>query len=278
MAIFPKLRKLKLSNNRRLWERAVAVLAMSQGDTLASVSLKVERSTRTIKKWCTTYLAEGLDTLAQPCAKSQSPESFNIIKTKKDRLIKLIHEPPSLHEINRASWSLRTLGEAYQKFYGQTISISSISEYFRVAGYKFKKARKVLTSRDPEFREKLRRITVTLSQMTSNEKFFSIDEFGPFSVRVRGGVALTSSDEVRTIPQKQKSKGSLICTAALELSTNQVTHFYSPKKNTGEMIKLLMILVQKYRSELKIFISWDSASWHVATFFVTRPAYPLPRF
>lgn len=52
--------------------------------------------------------------------------------------------------------------------------------------------------------------------------------------------------EMKTIPQYQKSKGSLIVTAALELSTNQVTHFYSERKNTTEMIKLLNVLIDNY--------------------------------
>jgi hypothetical protein len=67
---------------------------------------------------------------------------------------------------------------------------------------------------------------------------------------------------MRTIPQMQKSKGSLICNAALELSTNQVTHFYSSKKNTVEMIRLLEIITDKYTTEKRIFFSWDAASWH----------------
>ena len=41
------------------------------------------------------------------------------------------------------------------------------------------------------------------------------------------------------VPQYQKSKGWLILTAALELSRNQITHFYSLKKNTEEMIKMV---------------------------------------
>jgi hypothetical protein len=60
------------------------------------------------------------------------------------------------------------------------------------------------------------------------------------------------------------SKGSLICTAALELSTNQVTHFYSSQKNTREIIKLLTMLIQKYKCERKIYFSWDTASWHAS--------------
>ena len=96
-----------------------------------------------------------------------------------------------------------------------------------------------MTSNDSTYRDKLTKITDTLSNLAQHEKFFSIDEFGPFSVKIRGGTALVAGDVVRTIPQRQMSKGSLICTAALELSTNQVTHFYSKTKNTREMVKLL---------------------------------------
>src|SRR5262249_44791799 len=116
-------------------------------------------------------------------------------------------------------------------------------------GYKFKKAKRSLTSSDPTYRDKLNKIKSTLSHLASTEKFFSIDEFGPFSVRIRGGIALVPADQIRTIPQRQRSKGSLICTAALELSTNQVTHFYSKRKNTEETIKMLETLIAKHRDQ-----------------------------
>ena len=54
--------------------------------------------------------------------------------------------------------------------------------------------------------------------------------------------------EYPTVPQYQVSKGRLIVTAALELSTNQVTHFYSDKKDTGEDIALLRMLLKQYSS------------------------------
>src|SRR4029077_4871381 len=121
-----------------------------------------------------------------------------------------------------------------------------------------------------DYREKLVKITETLSKLAPKEKFFSVDEFGPFSVKIRGGTALVAGDTVRPIPQRQKSKGSLICTAALELSTNQVTHFYSTKKNTSEMIKMLETLVAKYRDQDRIYLSWDAASWHASKAFIER--------
>jgi len=74
------------------------------------------------------------------------------LKAKKINLIKIIHESPKAYDINRSSWSLKTLAGAYHKTHGERISISSISEYFTSAGYKFKKAKKVLTSDDPNYR------------------------------------------------------------------------------------------------------------------------------
>ncbi len=179
-------------------------------------------------------------------------------------MIKIIHQSPDLYDINRTSWSLKSLSEVYEKLYGQTISKSSISKYVRAEGYTFKKARKVLTSPDPEYRTKVNKITDILSCLGPAEKFFSVDEFGPVAIRIRGGKALAHKDQMRTIPQIQKSKGSLICTAALELSTNQITHFYSNKKNTDEMIKLLHMLLKKYANEDCIYFSWDAASWHAS--------------
>jgi transposase len=216
---------------------------------MASICRKLERSAKTIKRWRRMFLTDGLSSLALPSKKAVNKERQALITKKKERLVKIIHEPPSLHGVNRTTWTLETLSAAYQKVYGEGVSRSMVSQYFKELGYKFKKARKVLTSPDPEYRTKLKEITKILSRLGPQEKFFSIDEFGPCAVKRRGGVALVPADEIRTIPQRQRSKGNLICTAALELSTNQVTHFYSKRKNTAEMIKMLETLVTKYRDQ-----------------------------
>jgi hypothetical protein len=153
---------------------------------------------------------------------------------------------------------------------GMPISKGNIHKIIKAAGYKFLKARRVLTSTDPEYREKLQKIIQILANLKPDEKFFSIDEYGPFSIKIMGGRALTPPGEIRTVPERQKSKGSLIATAALELSTNQITHFYSEKKNTEEMIRMLELLISQYRGQARIFLSWDAASWHASKRFVGR--------
>ena len=79
-----------------------------------------------------------------------------------------------------------------------------------------------------------------------------------------GGRKLSGPDDRPVVPQWHKSRGSLILTAALDLSSNQVTHFYSDKKNTDEMIKMMDVLLIKYADRRKIYLSWDAASWHIA--------------
>ena len=81
---------------------------------------------------------------------------------------------------------------------------------------------------------------------------------------MRAGRKLVPPGEVPTVPQWQQSRGSLILTAALELSSNQITHFYSEAKNTSEMIRMLDLLVERYRDRQRIFLSWDAASWHIS--------------
>jgi hypothetical protein len=55
-----------------------------------------------------------------------------------------------------------------------------------------------------------------------------------------------------------------LITAALELSGNQVTHFYSAKKNTTEMIRMMDVLIIRYGDRRKLYLSWDTASWHIS--------------
>ena len=175
----------------------------------------------------------------------------------------LLHSPPSVHGINRTTWSMTDLQRILRE-QGQSISRDLINEIIKNAGFKWRKARVVLTSSDPNYQAKVGNIAMILSKLKSDEAFFSIDEFGPFAVKRRGGRKRVAPGEDYTVPQQQKSKGSLIITAALELSRNQVTHFYSDKKNTQEMIKMMDLLRAQYRHCSTIYLSWDAASWHIS--------------
>jgi transposase-like protein/transposase len=180
-----------------------------------------------------------------------------------DAVFAILHSTPSCYGINRTTWKLADISKIMGNK-GLPISRQTISKIIKNAGYQLQKAKKVLTSTDPDYREKLKKITGILSNLKQKEKFFSIDEFGPFSIKMQGGRSFVPKGKPKIVPQWQRSKGRLIVTAALELSTNQITHFFSEKKNTDEMLKLLSILMEQYKTEDCIYLSWDAAKWHTS--------------
>jgi transposase-like protein/transposase len=184
-------------------------------------------------------------------------------KSVKEAVFNVLHSPPSDHGFNRTTWKIVDLQQALRNV-DIGIGKHAIRIIIKDAGYRWRKARKVLTSTDPKYREKVHHIQSILANLRENEAFFSIDEYGPFSIRARGGRVLTGPGEMPTVPQRQKSKGCLIMTAALELSTNQISYFYSPRKDTGEMLRMLSKLVKEYRHKNRIYLSWDAASWHMS--------------
>ncbi len=261
---FKLLKKYKKSKDKNHWRKAKAIIDITKGQSKGKVAKNVEVSIKTLKKWVKTINHKGVHELFKKKKGKVSKEIQDKIRLKKNRIIEILHQPPHLFDINRTSWSQASLAKVYKKQFNESISTSMISKYLKDEGYVFKKARKVLTSTDPKFREKLAEITKILSNLKSDEKFFSVDEYGPFAIKIQGGRTYTQKDDLNTYPQLQRSKGSLILTAGLELSTNQMTYFYSDKKNTDEMIKLMYILLKEYKDQKSIYLSWDAASWHIS--------------
>ena len=250
-------------SSRRKKLRSLIVIFHLYGISPSMIADGLSIYPRTVKRYVLKYKRAGLSAVFPPrkkCRKAENPEY-------QQTLFSVLHAPPKEHGFNRTTWRVRDLATTMARI-GKPIGKNQIGKIIRGAGYRFLKAREVLTSNDPDYREKLDHIQRILSGLEETECFFSIDEFGPVAVKQQGGRRLVGPGEYPTIPQFQKSKGSLIVTAALELSTNQVTHFYSGGKNTDEMIKLLKILLKKYRRCSRLYLSWDAASWHESKRFV----------
>lgn len=240
--------------------RAIIIIASLKGISKSTISQFLIIDNRTVTDILRQYNINGIDgVLSFREGRLRKHEQLKY----KDALFSILHSPPCEYNINRTSWTMKDLHRIMQEE-GVAINKHSIRKIIKDAGFKFRKAKKVLTSTDPEYREKLILITKILSNLKDTECFFSIDEYGPFAIKKKGGLALTDPEKQRIIPQWQKSKGSLILTGALELSSNQFTHFYSDKKNTTEMIKLLHILIAQYKTKKRIYFSWDAASWHAS--------------
>ncbi|MFM0152880.1 IS630 family transposase [Paraburkholderia sediminicola] len=239
--------------------KVLCVLADAAGFSLHEIARHLTISRNSVRKYVEVFRAGGIDALFARRRRACMADD----EVLRNALFTLLHEPPSASGINRTSWKLDDLRCVLEKR-GHRIGTATISKIVRSAGYRWKSAKVVLTSNDANYEEKLAHIRDILGNLQPDERFFSIDEFGPFAVRMKPGRRLTEPGAQPTVPQWQKSKGCLIITAALELSSNRITHFYSEAKNTDEMMRMARMLLEQYRDARKLYLSWDAASWHLS--------------
>lgn len=237
----------------------VAAMAKEVGFSDHAIAQHLGLARGTVRTHLAAFAAGDVDTLLQRKLRPHKADDDDFKKA----LFGLLHEPPSLSGYNRTSWRLEDLQKALAKR-GKPACRDVIRQAIRKAGFRWKAAKVVLTSTDPEYREKLAHVQDVLSNLGDDERFFSVDEYGPFAVKAKAGRLLAGPDEHPSVAQWQKSKGWLILTAAVELSRNRVTHFYSRAKNTTEMIRMATMLLEEYAGMRTLYLSWDAASWHLS--------------
>jgi transposase len=258
---YATLLKWRESNDKRLWEKAVTVLE-NRNLSLEEIAEKIERPVNVLRRWIMAFNHRGMLGLDPP-RKNRSPGKREAAaEIRKKRLLEILHDRPRSFGISRASWNRLSLAKAYAGKYGEQVSEASVSRALKQAGYSIKKARRVLTSPDPEYREKVEQVLITLQTLKPDELFFFIDELGPLRVKKYGGRTFAAKGDVPTVPQTQAHKGSITMAGALSATANQVTWFFSPAKDTQSMIDLIEILFNQHPNAPRIFLTWDAASWH----------------
>ncbi|SDI12839.1 Winged helix-turn helix [Paraburkholderia phenazinium] len=250
-------RLLPESANQR--HKALSILAHASGISAREIARHLGASRNGVRSYLRDFEAGGVDALFN----RKQPARMTDNAVLRGAVFTLLHEPPSASGINRTTWKMADLQHVLAAR-GHQAGADTIRSIIRSAGYAWKSAKVVLTSTDSRYEEKLARIRDVLGRLQPDEHFFSIDEFGPFAVKAKPGRLLTAPGVQPSVPQWQKSKGCLILTAALELSANQVTHFYSTAKNTDEMIRMANRLLERYADARTLYLSWDAASWHLS--------------
>jgi transposase len=251
----------KLERGRHIERRRALAVVASRSGFRTSVACRVLKQCRQSYMRSVRLFEEG--GAARLLAPRVNPHRKFDSEQVKEAVFKILHQPPASFGINRTTWKMADLVRVMKET-GQPACEEVIRTIVKRAGYRWRKARIVLTSNDPEFSQKVQRIRSILADLKGDEAFFSIDEFGPFAVKAQPGRMLVGPGEQRFVQQWQRSKGSMIVTAAIELSSNQITHFYSLRKNTDEMIRMMEVLAAEYRDRTKLYLSWDAASWHVS--------------
>ncbi|MEN6439988.1 MAG: IS630 family transposase [Syntrophobacter sp.] len=239
--------------------KAMTILMANKNRTMLEIMAETDRPLSTIYRWLQKFKDERTEFIVQ---KRHSPAQKLLKQDRKTRIVDILHASPSLYGINRTSWSYPTLTQAYNQLYNDKVSESIVGRALKTIGYSWRRARKVLTSKDPQYREKVDRVLAVLQNLQEGEAFFFIDEAGPYQVRKWGGKSLTLGEDVQTVPQFQKPKGRVMLIGALEAVTNQMTWAWIENKGVQTICTFLTLLHEKYAAFAKLFLTWDALSSH----------------
>lgn len=257
----------RASNDKKLWQKAVTILE-NRNLSPEKIASKIERPVAYVEKWITAYNQYGLDGLKRPRKPRRKGKRDAARDQKARRILEILHAKPSAYGIHRSNWNIPSLARAYEQEHKEIVGKSSVGRLLKQFGFAIRKARKVLTSPDPDYREKVELLLNTLQNLKPGELFFFIDELGPLRVKKYGGRALVRKNEVLSYPQEQPHRGIIMMSGALSATTNQVTWIYGRSKDTAVMIDLVEVLYNQHFSATKLYVTWDAASWHRSAILV----------
>lgn len=254
-----KLYSYLYSNHKKHSARALGLLMMDNDCSLQEIIIRTQHSRTTIFRWRRHFEKHGLDFIVTTM---QSRERESAFRYRAGRVVEILHTKPSEHGISRSSWSADSIRAAYEKKYGESLSAYALKAALKYKGCTLKRARTVLISKDPLYKEKVKRLVSILHELTPGDAFFFIDEAGPWRVKKYGGRQWSLPGEIETLPDKQPDKGSIYMIAALEAQTNQVLWQFIKGKTATSLVKMLDEILEKYRAYSRIFLTWDALSSH----------------
>jgi transposase len=220
---------LQLKHGRsRHRKKAATILARKRGISNSVIAAALRSSRKTTRRYYKMYLEAGPEKLFAWNTTRHLAEQQFADRTK--RILETLDHKPTVFGINRTSWTQPALLKAYEQSYCEIISRSTLARILRRAGYRWGKARRVLTSPDPRYHEKVELLLNTLHCLAENEMFFFLDEWGPTQVRKRGGKAYRNNHA--TIPRHQASRGNVSLIAAVSATTNQITWCFLESKDS----------------------------------------------
>ena len=176
------------SERARERRRAITMLAIWRGLRPSFICRLLHLSRATDRRCVRIFRERGAAALFDRRKNVHCKYANEVIKS---TLFDVLHQPPSNFGINRTTWKMADLSRVLSEK-GHPAGEDVIRKITKAAGHRWRRARTVLTSSDPEFSQKLDRIKTLLSNLGHDEAFFSIDEYDPFAVSSAGSVAFSS--------------------------------------------------------------------------------------
>lgn len=144
-----KLKKMLKGNNLRLYRRAKAVMLSSEGFTAPKIAHLVDLHLNKVRKWIKRFNVQGTRGLYQKYSPGRPPK---ISQETRGKMINLLKQKPRDLGLPITSWTLKELAnEMVRQQTVPQISYVRIYQIIKEQGYSFKRAKRWITSPDPDY-------------------------------------------------------------------------------------------------------------------------------
>jgi transposase len=143
-------------------KKAATILADKRGIPIRTIAASLSISRNSVRRYLRLFVDGGVEALF--AGKKRSGGRLAENEQVRKHVFSLLHEPPSVSRINRTAWRMADLTQVLRER-GTRVCAQVVREIIRSAGWRWRKARKVLTSTDPEYREKVHYIQSILAQL-----------------------------------------------------------------------------------------------------------------
>jgi transposase len=131
-------------------KRVMALLSLSEGQTIQEVAAILRVSSETVRLWLHSYLLKGIHSLKR----QQSPgRPAKLSKTQKHELASIIEAGPQAAGFSGGCWRSPMIQHLILEKYGQSYSTHYISQLLKNLGFSFQKARFISSHLDEEKRQ-----------------------------------------------------------------------------------------------------------------------------
>jgi len=125
-------------------KKAFAILFLKLGIQKNLIAEVLTLSERTIRNARNIYKNMGLEFYLNKNRKKERKYDNEVVK---ELVFKILHSPPSEYGINRTTWTRKLIRDVAIYNEGYMIGRNTIDRVIKNAGYRFRKAREVLTSK-----------------------------------------------------------------------------------------------------------------------------------
>jgi transposase len=140
----------------RLRTRAQMILLAAEQHMVAADIAKIVRSDeQTVRRWLKRYLAEGMEGLSDAPHPGTTPIVTDAYQT---QLIQVARQRPRSLDQPYSLWTLQRLADYLAEQTGIRVSDETVRRYLQAAGIVFSRPQHKITSPDPEYEVKKRRL------------------------------------------------------------------------------------------------------------------------